>query len=511
MRAEDIAFIINPTIWYQSMYPSGILALSGYLDSRGIPSVILDSKLSRTTLSMEKREAVVIDRIRQIKPKVVCLSSTHMEFGEVVRINQQVKAADKKIITIVGGAQPTYRSKDFLDNGFDFVCVGVGEVTLHEFALEVMSGEKRWAQVKGLAWRKGDEVIVNPRRSFVEGWENVSRAMPAYAKIDPRFFDMNIDVIRGVPVRGALLSTTRGCPFSCCYCGCNLIFGTKLHFKPLEVIEDEVRYLKSVRHIEGIWIIDDTFTINPSHVRGVCDIFKRHGLIWACQSRVDTINEEIIDIMKSSGCIQIDFGVESGSRRILQDIIGKGTTPEQAEIAFALAKKYNLRTFANLMVGLPTETFADLRETTELADRINADVYLFSIATPLPGTKLYEMVDSEISPSDYSQLSWNGSDLTERMNRSEIPDIKLIHAKLCQRYFMRSFLKSLVSFNGVIFVMTHKDKITRAWFLLKLFFTKATKGVRRRCGNIFHRASFKGIFCFLKKRVCCEGAHEKIR
>ena len=100
----------------------------------------------------------------------------------------------------------------------------------------------------------------------------------------------------------------------------------------------------------------------------------------------------------------MDFGVESGSQRILNEIINKRTTTRQVTNAFDLMKKYKIRSLANFMIGLPTETEEDFLATKRLADSIRADVYVFSIATPLPGTRLYEMVGEEISPFQYSLL-----------------------------------------------------------------------------------------------------------
>lgn len=468
-RPEDIVFVINPMLWYENMYPSGILCLSGYLEARGFSNIILDSKISSKKIERAKREKMILSCIEEMNPKVVCFSSTHREFEEVVRINNQIKLLNDRIITIVGGSQPTYRATDFLDNGFDFVCRGVGEETLYEFVGEVFAGTFRWERIKGLAWKNKEGNMFNQPREFDKEDAVINAAMPAYDKIDKRYFDMNIGIIRGLAIKGAVLLTTRGCPFSCSYCGCNLIFGRKLHFKSLENIEREIKFLREHYDIEGVWIADDTFTINAEHIIGICGILKKYNLIWACQSRVNTINEKLIKIMKESGCVQIDFGVESGSQRILDDIIGKGITVEQAISAFNLAKKYKLRTFANFMIGLPTENYEDLRKTKEVADLIDADVYMFSIATPLPGTRLYDMVNEEISPHEYSLLNWSGSVLTEKLNKSELNNLAEERAALENKYILRSKLKLILSLRNYSFFMKRKYKYQRLQFIVNYF------------------------------------------
>lgn len=468
-RAGDIVFIINPSLWYADMYPSGVLCLSGYLEYMGFKNTILDSKLSNKRLSLSQRENIIIDTIAKLEPRVVCFSSTHLEFNEVVRINEMIKRINEKIITIVGGAQPSYRATDFLDNGFTFVCIGAGESTLYEFVQEIFNETYRWNMIQGLAWKNSGSLVCNEMRDLNSDAETIDRAMPAYNKIDTRYFDMKIDIIRGLPIKGATLLTSRGCPFSCSYCGCNLIFGKRLRFKPRALIEAEIKYLRDTYDIEGIWIIDDTFTIHTPHAIETCDILKRYNMLWACQSRVDTINEPLIKIMKDAGCIQIDFGVESGSQRILDEIIGKGTTVEQAIRAFDMAKRHGIRTFANFMIGLPTETYDDLQSTIKLADRLNADMHIFSIATPLPGTKLYDMIGEEISPHEYSLLNWNGSALTEKLNKSKIKNLAMERNKLVKRYIGRSRLKSFLWICKNSFLMKRKHGLQRLKFMVDWF------------------------------------------
>ncbi len=474
-RKEDIIFVINPSLWYENMYPSGLLCLSSYLKKQGFDNFILDSRISQVEPEKPMREKMLLEKIIQINPRVVCFSASHREFDEVVRMNYALKKTNKDIVTIVGGSQPTYRFADFLDNGFDFVGIGEGEITLHEFVRELFSGSSRWETINGLAWKNKGRIIINPDRSLMSENEMNSLDALSYGEIDPRYFDINIGTIRGLPLRGALLLTSRGCPFNCSYCGCNLIFGRKLRFRSLDKIEEEVKLLKNKFAIEGLWIVDDTFTIKREHAIGVARILKKYGLIWGCQSRVDTINEELMSIMRQSGCVQIDFGVESGSQRILDEIIGKKTNIAQIIQAFALAKKHKIRALANFMLGFPTETYQDFKETERIADLIDADVYIFSIATPLPGTRLYEMVDENINPAEYSLLNWNGSDLTERLNKSKIKNLIGERLRLHRKYFLSSLIKLIFSPGSYWLFLKRKYKFQRLFFVVKFFFDKYLK------------------------------------
>ncbi len=464
----EIVLIINPSLWFKPMYPSGIMYLASYLRLKGISVEIIDGAITKKVIPIEEREELVINTVLQKKPRIVGFSASHLEYDEVSRINRNIQSKDSSIISIVGGSQPTYRPEDFVQSGFRFICIGEGEIVLHNFVLESRKSDSQWASVNGLIWKTIDgNVQKNPSCELMAEKEIDDNFLPAYDLIDKRYFDFNAGIIRGLLMKGAMILTTRGCPFKCSFCGCNLIFGKKLRKKSIEKIDQELAYLKNNYGVEGVWIIDDTFTVNREHVTAVSKLLKKHGLVWGCQSRVNTIDEEMIRIMKENGCIQIDFGVESGSQRILDEIIQKGIKIDQVKKAFELARKYHIRTLANFMIALPTETLEELEMTKKLADQIKADVYIFSIATPLPGTKLYDLVGVPISPEEYNSLNWVGSPLTKRLNKSAIEDPVMERFSLQKKYYFRAFLKSFFSLENIRFFISKGSKLQRTASLFK--------------------------------------------
>lgn len=477
-RSEDVVLVISPSLWSHTMYSSGVVSLSAYLEDQGIGSVILDSKLSPNRIPSLEDEQRIIAALREMKPRVVGFSASHREFAEVVRLNRSIKTLNPEIITIVGGSQATYRAADFLNNGFDFVCRGEGEKTLHEFVQQVFAGIRDWGGIAGLSWRYGDQIVTNPDRQIMTEGELNSVRSNALEKLDSRYFDISLGTIRGLPLRGGLLLTSRGCPFACCYCGCNLIFGRKLRMRSLENIEREIAWLKNERQVEGVWIVDDTFTIDHEHAIAVASLLKKYGMIWGCQSRVNSIDETLILAMNERGCVQIDFGVESGSQRILDEVIGKKISVAEVKQAFNLAKKHGLRTLANFMLGLPGETVADLAMTEKLADEISADVYIFCIATPLPGTRLYDMVEVTINPDEYALLNWNGSPLTARMNKSLIPDLVAERDRLYRKYIVTSFRRSLMNTFNYRYMLTQPGRMKRIGYAAAKFSEYLLKVVR---------------------------------
>lgn len=229
----------------------------------------------------------------------------------------------------------------------------------------------------------------------------------------------------------------------------------------IDRVEADIACLCSQYRVEGIWIVDDTFTVNKVYAIKIARLLKTKGVIWGCQSRVDAVDDELLKIFKECGCVQIDYGVESGSPRILTEVIKKGTNPDQIRNAFELTKKHGIRTLANIMIGLPTETLEDLGQTKKIVADIQPDVTVVAIAIPLPGTELYGMVGEDIAPSQYASLNWNGSEMTARLNKSEIKNIVSVHHAMKKRYLIRSVLNALLNGESFSWFLSKGDKWRR--------------------------------------------------
>ena len=189
----------------------------------------------------------------------------------------------------------------------------------------------------------------------------------------------------------------------------------------------EIEYFLDKFDIEGLYISDDSFTLNRDRVFGFCAELKKRGirLYWACQSRVGGLTADMLEAMKSSGLVQIEFGVESGSQRILNSL-RKGIKVESTIREFDLCRKLGVRTLANVMVGIPGETLEDIGMTRDLIKRIRPDFTAAFFCAPFPGTDIYEeaMRTGLIKPDQ--EIDWQM--ITEPMLNTAIPREKLIEA-----------------------------------------------------------------------------------
>lgn len=171
------------------------------------------------------------------------------------------------------------------------------------------------------------------------------------------------------------------------------MFGRKVRFRSPENVIKELKELREKYKTDSVWFADDTFTANPLWAIKLCNMIKEQkwkNFKWAAQARVNTVNLELLKAMKSAGCVQLDFGVESGSPKVLK-ILQKDITPEKTIDAFKLAKQVGLLRFGSFIIGTPGEKDEDILLTYNLVKKIKPDYADFFFAVPYPGTELYEL------------------------------------------------------------------------------------------------------------------------
>jgi radical SAM superfamily enzyme YgiQ (UPF0313 family) len=294
---------------------------------------------------------------------------------------------------VVGGAHASIRPHDLLNSEFiDYAIMGEGEITLYEL---VTSNGKNLHKIDGLGWKKANRIIINKPRALIEDLSSLPdpdyEALPLEAYTQPSSM-----LVRDCFISGVAIFTSRGCPFNCIYCASKYILGRKIRYiDPVKVV-NQIERLVEKHNINGFYIMDDTFTLKKEHVMRFCQeiIDRKLDLIWGAETRVSLIDDEMIRKMKEAGCVQMDFGVESGSDRIL-GVLRKGTTAKEIIRAFDLCNKYKIRTLSMLLIGSPTETKEDVEQTIRLIKRIKPSSVDVNITTPLPSTELEHMVFGE--------------------------------------------------------------------------------------------------------------------
>ena len=194
------------------------------------------------------------------------------------------------------------------------------------------------------------------------------------------------------------MNTSRGCPFNCAFCSVQSVWGSRYTYQTAERAIAEMEYLIRDYGAKGFYFREDHFTLNRKRTEEFCNQLLRKGIRtpWACETRVDCMSEDLIRLMSAAGCAAVYLGVESGSQRVL-DLLNKGITVGQIENTVQWCKKYGIKTYCSLIVGVPGENFEDYLETRALMERLKPDSYAFNVFVGVPTSPLYEEIMRERS------------------------------------------------------------------------------------------------------------------
>ncbi len=236
--------------------------------------------------------------------------------------------------------------------------------------------------IRGLVWRHGGKVDINLDRPFIPNLD----ALPL-----PLHHLLPLQKYRMPLMKGpfSFIVTSRGCPAGCKYCIKHVSYQYTVRLHSPERIMKELWQLHDLG-IHNIHMYADLFTVNREQVLRLCEriIDENLHIRWTCNSRVDYVDEEMLQQMGRAGCWMISWGIESGNEQILKRA-AKGADPKKAKRALAWAKKAGIKNWGYFIIGLPGETVGTIRETIDLAKSLPLDIALFHIAAPYPGTPFF--------------------------------------------------------------------------------------------------------------------------
>lgn len=244
------------------------------------------------------------------------------------------------------------------------------------------------SRIRGLAWRNGHEIIINPDRPLIRHLDDLP--LPRHDLLPLRAYQAPLI---GGPY--AFLVSSRGCPAGCRFCIKHVNYGSAVRFRSPENVLAEMELLLSLG-VRDIHMYADLFTLNRDHVMGICRGILERGwqVRWTCNSRVDFVDQEMLQGMARSGCGWISWGIESGNEEVLRRA-HKGYDLEQPMRALTWARRAGIKNWGYFIIGLPGETESAIRQTIDLALKLPLDLALFHIAAPHPGTPFFfEVVEN---------------------------------------------------------------------------------------------------------------------
>jgi radical SAM superfamily enzyme YgiQ (UPF0313 family) len=306
----------------------------------------------------------------------------------------------------------------------------------------------RLAAIKGLVWRHGSDIVVNPDRPFIANLDDLPLPLHHLLPLDKHRMPM----IRG-PF--TFIVTSRGCTAGCKFCIKHVSYQYSVRLRSPENIVHELWELNWLG-IHNIHMYADLFTVNRDQVVGLCDLILKEGLKvrWTCNSRVDYVDREMLQLMARSGCWLISWGLESANEEILKRV-HKGYRKQQAVDALRWARQAGIKNWGYFIIGLPGETVDTIQETIAYSKSLPLDIALFHIAAPHPGTPFFfEVVENGwFRPG----TRWEEVDM-DRSTVLDYPNLKAEELEYWQRRAFRewalrpgpvlTFLKGLNSWEG---------------------------------------------------------------
>ena len=320
--------------------------------------------------------------VHEHAPGVIGFSVLQANRFQALDLARAAKRADPAPLTVFGGPSATFLWEHFLAHHpeVDAVAVGEGEAVMAELCRTLDQG-RDWTGLHGLAVRAPDgRPALNPPAAPIEDLDSLP--IPA-----GRWTYRH-------------LSLTRGCPGKCRFCGSPRFWGAKVRSRSAKRFVDEMEMLAE-RGQRFLFVSDDTFTVRRKTALAVCAEIEARGLdiVWQAISRVDYVDPELLRAMRRAGCIQISYGVESGSERIRR-ALGKKTPDQAIDRAFALTRAAGILPRAYFIYGSPGEDDESVRASLECMARIRPLAALFHVLVAFPGAGLWEDVQERTGLTD---------------------------------------------------------------------------------------------------------------
>lgn len=378
--------------------PQPLICLGAVLRQNNITCSLIDA--NALGLNLEQ----LITKILDLFPEFVGITAPTMLISTAAKITAELKKR-ANVVTLVGGphmsAVPFETMRLYKD--IDIGVIGEGEITLVEL-IGAIRNKKSLQSVKGIIYRDKDELKLTDRRPYLENLDSLP--YPAWDMLPDlvKTYQQSSSRVDRLPCLSII--TSRGCPYQCIFCARN-VFGNVTRCYSADYIFKMTRYLMDEYNLKSISIEDENFVIFKKRLIEFCNLLisEKIDLTWDCVSSVNAVDPELLRLMKKAGCWQINFGIESGSARILK-FIKKNATRESIEYALRITKEAGINTKAYFIIGHPTETAESIQQTIDFVKKIRLDIFQMSFMVPLPGSELYGIAHKYgVFENDWSRMN----------------------------------------------------------------------------------------------------------
>ncbi len=391
--------------------PSGLAYLSRSLLRAGhdVRVIVRREQLIKNGFDWDAADVGLRRLLNEFQPEMVGLSimtPTMSEAGVISRLAKDI--CGEQTLVAAGGTHPTALPERTLAEcpAIDVIVCGEAEETIVELVERGCCKD-----VAGIVYRNGGEIVRTSIRANPTDLDSLGP--PAYELFDMDFYtEPNPWTIRWLNLSTLNIRTSRGCPNRCRFCAGHVVAGVGVRFHSMDYVMEQIRTAVDKYGVQAIHFEDDTFGADRERLLTLCDMICKEGLHkriqWECLLRVDQAEAELLKQMKQAGCIQVEYGFESGSDTALRRL-AKNATSDQNRRAVQLTRQAGLRIFADIMMGLPGETEKEFDSTLRFIRWARAEILSVTRLAPMPGTPLFDSLPQHqkdaIDWDEYSYLA----------------------------------------------------------------------------------------------------------
>lgn len=409
MEINRILLIAPPALTFKvyrdisPMPPMGLGYLASVVENMGIEVKILDCLMSGwhkeevvngDLIRVGLSEKEIVEHILDFNPDLIGLncqfSRQHRIYGKIFSL---IKRVSPECVTVAGGAHTSACPEEVLsEQGCDYVIMGEAEDSF-KLLIECLLLNKDISTIDGLGWKQDGKLKINLKNHWILDLDSLP--FPAHHLMSlEKYF--NLEISHGFRHGGKFfpIITSRGCVARCNFCSAHKVWGNKYRTRSIDNVIKEMRLLKDGYGIQELMFEDDNVTADPKRAKELFSrmIEEKLDFIWDTPNGVGiwSMDEEMLDLMKQSGCVNVNFPVESGSQRVVNEVIRKPLNLAKVKKLTDYCRKIKLGYGMFFIVGLPGETKEDIWRSFRFAVSCKVPAPFFSVATPYPGTALFE-------------------------------------------------------------------------------------------------------------------------
>lgn len=364
------------------VYPIFLAYTASVLRENGITPLFLDAIIEDLTLEE------TVERIKGMSPDMLVVDTSTPTINIDLRTTERVKEGLGIPTVLVDTHATTFHQQLINEPYVDFIVRGEFEIAVGEIATYLRDG-KDPRGILGITFNRDGQVVITPERPLLKDLDTLP--YPDRELIPQSNYRQELTIRE--PYFQMLGG--RGCPFRCSFClWPHVMWRHKVRLRRPDKVVDEIEFLQKKYGAREIYLYDDTVNVSIKRVEALCNAILERGIdiSWTPTFRADSCSPEMYRLMRKAGCRNVVLGVETGSQWLLDEVIHKELTLDQVRNSVRWAREAGIAVHCTFMIGFPGETKETLKQTSEFIKEIEPDTVQVSLATPYPGTPLYEQV-----------------------------------------------------------------------------------------------------------------------